>query len=114
MVYDALPVFKATYDLLQQVFTFSTKLSKDFRYTLGETVKKEILDICVAIYKANSIQDKAPEIALAREKIVVIKLYIRILHDMKQISTKQFAFASQRVEDISKQLAAWQKNAAKE
>lgn len=95
MVCGLLPVLKATYDLLQQVFIFSTKLSKDYKYTLGENIKKEILAVCVSIYKANSIQERAPEIAIAREKIVVIKFYIRILHDIKH-KTVCIGFAENR------------------
>jgi hypothetical protein len=40
---------------------------------------------------------------------VVIKLHLRLLHDMKQISLKQYALQSVNIESVSKQLTAWQK-----
>ena len=55
-----------------------------------------------------------PQIEAARERMVSIKLMVRVLHDMKQISTKQFALTCERMESVSKQLAAWQKYMAKD
>jgi len=39
--YDELPVFKATYDLLLEMFRFTTDFSKEYKYTVGESLKKE-------------------------------------------------------------------------
>ena len=65
--------------------------------------------MCVCIYRANGSAGKIPHIGEARERMVSIKLLMRVLHDTKQISTKQFALACEKMESISKQLAAWQK-----
>ena len=110
-IYDNLPVFKETYDLLLQILKFSSNIQRDFRFTVGETLKKDVIDLCLCIYRANASTEKVPLIEAAREKMVPIKLMIRVLHDMRQISTKQFALACERMESVSKQLAAWQKYA---
>ncbi|MBS5524302.1 MAG: four helix bundle protein [Alistipes sp.] len=108
-IYDNLPVFKQSYDLLLQILKLSSNLQRDFRYTVGETLKKDLLGLCVCIYRANGSAGKIPHIGEARERMVSIKLLMRVLHDTKQISTKQFALACEKMESISKQLAAWQK-----
>lgn len=110
-VYDNLPVFKQSYDLLLMVLRLSSNLQRDFRYTLGDTLKKDLLGLCVCIYRANLSPEKTPHIREGRERMVSIKLLMRVLHDTKQISTKQFALACEKMESISKQLAAWQKYA---
>lgn len=108
-IYDNLPVFKDTYDLLLQIIRLSTNLQRDFRYTLGERLKTEITDLCIYIYKANGSYEKQEFIEQARERMVVIKLQIRVLHDTKQISVKQYAMLADKMESISKQLASWEK-----
>jgi len=113
-IYDNLPVFKATYDLLLQVVKFSVNMRRESRYTLGETLKKEILGLCIDIYRANLTSEKAPLIEEAREKLVPVKLLIRLLHDTQQLSTKQYAMLCDQLDTISRQLSAWQKYTQKE
>lgn len=113
-IYDNLPVFKATYDLLLQVVKLSVNIRRDARYTLGESLKKEILNLCIRIYRANLTDDKAPLIEEARENLVPIKLMIRLLHDTQQLSTKQYAMLCEHLDVISRQLSAWQKYLLKE
>lgn len=108
-IYNNLPVFKETYDLLLQIIRLSMNLQRDFRYTIGEKLKVEIMDLCIYIYKANGNYEKREFIEKARERMVVIKLNIRVLHDMKQISLKQFAMLADRMESVSKQLASWER-----
>jgi len=37
--YDELPVYKATYDLLLEMFCFTKDFNKEFKYTVGESIK---------------------------------------------------------------------------
>lgn len=110
MIYDNLPVYKATYDLLLQFFTLNRHLQRDYRYTLGESIKTELVDLLVCIYNANGSQQKAPILDTAREHVVKIKLQMRLLMDLKQINLKQYATAAENMDSISKQLTAWQKS----
>jgi hypothetical protein len=36
--YDELPVYKATYDLLHEMFRFTKDFSEEFKYMLGESL----------------------------------------------------------------------------
>ena len=110
MIYDNLPVYKATYDLLLTVFRLNRNFQRAYRYTLGENVKNELVALLVCIYHANSTQQKTEHLVKAREHVVVVKLQIRLLMDLKQISLKQYAAAAEQIESVSKQLAAWHKS----
>ena len=94
MIYDNLPVYKASYDLLLTIFRLNRNFQRDYRYTLGENVKNELIALLVCIYQANSTTQKAPHLLKAREHVVVIKLQIRLLMDLKQINLKQYATAA--------------------
>ena len=52
--YDELPVYKASYDLLLEIFRFAKDFTKEYKYTVGESLKKETLELITLIYRANS------------------------------------------------------------
>jgi hypothetical protein len=108
-MYDELPVYKSTYDLLIAIFKFSRGFSKEYKYTVGETLKKETIELLVLIYRANSRYDKQAVLQTAREQIELIRLMIRLMKDMRQITLEQFVAINIVVETVSKQLNGWQK-----
>ena len=110
VTYDELPVYKATYDLLLEMFRFTKDFSKEFKYTVGESLKKETIELITLIYRANSRVDKQAILQTAREHIEVIRLLVRLMKDMQQISLKRFVEVNTRVENVSKQLTGWQKS----
>ncbi len=111
--YDELPVYKASYDLLIEIFRFTKNFSKEFKYTIGESLKKETTELITLIYRANSKIEKHDVLQEARERIEVIRLFIRLMKDLKQISVKRFALINRQVENVSKQLTGWQKTQIK-
>ncbi len=107
-LYENLPVYKAGYDLLLETCRQAVNFAREYRYTLGEKLQGELMEILVCIYRANSSQEGRSEVlAEARRRLVKVKLYIRMLHDLKVISLKQFALQAERVENLSRQLSAW-------
>ena len=107
--YDNLPVYKAAYDLLQSIYRDMGNVPRDVKFTLVETLKNELTEILVLIYKANSTTEKLPLIMDMRERLVGVKVRLRLLHDLRHISTKLYAHLVEQVEAVSKQLASWQK-----
>ena len=107
--YNELPVYKASYDLLLEIFRFTKNISKEFKYTVGESLKKETTKLITLIYRANSKKDKYDVIQEARERIEIIRLFIRLMKDLKQISIKRFVLVNKQIENVSKQLTGWQK-----
>lgn len=108
-LYSDLLVYKATYDLLLGIFRFTKDFGKEYKYTVGESLKKETIDLLTLIYRANTRYKKEEVLQMAREQIEVIRLLIRVMKDMKQISLKEFVKVNQSVENVSKQLTGWQK-----
>ena len=108
-LHSDLPVYKATYDLLLAIFRFTKDFGKEYKYTVGESLKKETVELLTLIYRTNIKRDKIEVLQEARERIEVIRLFIRLMKDMKQISLKQFVQINESVENVSKQLSGWQK-----
>ena len=108
-MYDNLPVYKASYDLLVEMFQFVINFDKEYKYTLGEKLKNETIKMLMNIYRANSRIEKRELIQSARENIEVIRLLLRLIKDLKQIDLKKFVMINEKIENVSKQLAGWQK-----
>ena len=109
MNYNQLPVFKASYDLLLAIFKSSPYIKREYKYTLGEELKKEMMALMICVYRANVMKNNIVYLIEAREHLEVVKLQIRLLYDLKQISLKNMAKFSLQYDSISKQLYAWQK-----
>lgn len=52
--YEHLPIYKLTYDLLIRTMTATKDFPREYKYTLGQKMKDEIIEPVVLIYKANS------------------------------------------------------------
>jgi hypothetical protein len=107
--YQELPVYKSTYDLLIGVFQFTKGFSKEYKYTVGESLKKETIELLVLIYRANSKKEKLEVLQEAREHIEVIRLLVRVMNDLRQINLSAFVQVNQKIEDVSRQLTGWQR-----
>lgn len=112
-LYDNLPVYKSSYDLLLLIFWVVKNFTKEYKYTLWDVIKKEIINLISNIYKANNKYDKQKNISLAREKVELIRLYFRLWKDLKIINLNKFVEINLLIESISKQLVAWDKSLLK-
>ncbi len=109
-LYDELPVFKASYDLLINVFKLTANFTREFKYTIGERIKNETLELIILVYRANTVKSKTETIQKAREQIEMIRLLIRVLKDLHQISLKSFVIINKQIENVSKQLTGWHRS----
>lgn len=107
VIYENLPVYKASYDLILQLFHVIKKFPKEFKYTLWEQIKKEALMLISYIYKANIIKDRRNEsLQKCRAYLESNKVLIRISKDLHILSLHKFIAINQSIELISKQLVA--------
>ena len=105
-----LPVYKASYDMTLTLFHVIKKYSKEFKYTLGEQLKKDCLALIATIYKANIMLDKKSALIEARWYLEWVRVLLRMSKDLHVISLDKFVVLQESIEVISKQLTAWQKN----
>jgi len=106
-LYYNLPVYKQSYDLLLGIFKLTKDFNREYKYTIGEELKKETTAMIINIYRANYGKDRVEHIASARENIEVIRLLVRLMKDLKQIKVDKIAKLNLSIEELSKQLTAW-------
>ena len=69
------------------------------------------MKLILSIYRANSSRDdRYVLLEDARITLETTRLILRLTKDLKQISLDEFVSLNQKIENISKQLTAWQKS----
>lgn len=107
--YNNLPVYKTSYHLLLEVFEIIKKFPREYKYTLWDKIKNEIIDLITSIYRANnSFDNRIFNIKSSREKVEILRLYMRLTKDLKLININKYVNLSENIESLSKQLLAWE------
>lgn len=107
-----LPIYKVTYDLAIHIAEVTRHMSRDFKSSLGGEMRKEAIGLCLLIYRANSARNKVPHLDELLERVQVVELTLRLAHDMRLISVKQYASAIELTDKIGKQANGWRKQSA--
>ena len=105
--YEHLKVFDATYKFNLYFYQVSRGFPKEYKYGLADEIRKGLTYVLVQIMQANSVRDKRVALGRAMATLDVITIKIRMLHDLKVITTRRYKYASQQVVDIGAQLTAW-------
>lgn len=86
-LFTDLPVYKLGYDLLIAIFERTKIFTKEYKYTLGEKLKNEVLELLINIYKANKSKsiNRQDYIDAARKNVELVRLLLRICKDLKII-----------------------------
>lgn len=111
--YQHLPIYKLTYDLLLRVMQVTKNFPREFKYTLGQKLKDEIVELVVAIYKANSAKDKERHIETILERVQVVQLLIRLSHDLRILPRRHYADLAEKTDSLARQAQGWLKSSGK-
>ena len=107
--YRHLPIYRLTYELLQRVVDVTKEFPREYKFTLGQKLKDEVIEMVVLIYRANSTEDKVPVIETFLERLQVVELLVRLCRDMRIMSTKLYASVIEKTESLGKQAQGWKK-----
>ncbi len=111
--YNHLPIFQAVYDLNLEIYSASSKFSREYKYSLGQKLKEIIAELLDLIIIANSEKDKLPALKQARIRMERLKIHLRLSNDLKILGLKRYEKISRDLMEISKQLSKWTEWAGK-
>ncbi len=106
-LYTELPVYRDTYQLILRVFEYTKEFSKEYKYTLGQDMKRDALQLMRGIYRANKATDKKEHLERFLDEFELLKLEIRLCVDMKLLPLKKQAELSGLMDRIGKQVTGW-------
>ena len=106
-LYYDLPVFKDVYKLILLIFKYTKDFPKEYKYTLGQDLKCDGINLVRSIYRANKSKDKIVYLETFLDDFELLKLEIRLSTDMKILSIKKQAELSFLMDSIGKQITGW-------
>ena len=106
-LYTELPVYRDTYQLILRIFEITKEFSKEYKYTLGQDMKRDALSLVRSIYRANKYQNRAEHLEIFLDELELLKLEIRLCVDMKLMPIRKQAMLSVLLEQIGKQVTGW-------
>jgi hypothetical protein len=107
--YKHLPIYKTTYELLEAVTQKTRHFPRDFKYSLGDKLRNECVELVVFIYKANSTRDKVEFLTQILERVQVIELLLRLSKDLRLLTVQGFAEIVQITDSLGRQAQGWLK-----
>lgn len=112
-LYYHLPVYKDTYKIILLIFQYTKEFGKEYKYTLGQDMKRDAMVLVRGIYRANKNTEKQAHLETLLDDFELLKLQIRLCHDLKLMNSQQMAQLALLTDSIGKQTTAWKnKNSA--
>jgi hypothetical protein len=102
-LYYDLPVFKEVYKSILVLFEVTKDFPKEYKFTLGQDIKRDGKHLARSIYRANKAKNKVEYLEAFLDDFELIKLEIRLSVDMKILSIKKQDEISLLKDSIGKQ-----------
>ena len=109
--YRHLPIYKAAYDLLQAVTRATAGFPRAWKYSFGDKLRTEALELVVLIYHTNSHSgsERLKYADSFLEKLVATDMLLRTAKDMHLLNVKQFSEMVGLADSLGKQAKGWKK-----
>jgi hypothetical protein len=106
-LYYDLKVFKDVYQLILKIFEYTKDFPREYKYTLGQDMKRDAIVLVRSIYRANKAKSKTEYLETFLDDFEILKLEIRLCVDMKILSIKKQSEIALLMESIGKQITGW-------
>lgn len=109
-LYYDLKVYKDTYKLILKIFEYTKEFPREYKYNIGQDLKRDGLNLVRCIYRANKTSEKTAHLNDFLDNFELLKLELRICSDLKILPLKKHAELSILIDEIGKQITAWRKS----
>ena len=100
-LYYDLQVFKDVYRITLLLFQYTKDFPKEYKYSLGEDIRRDIIVLVRSIYRANKAADKTPELDSFMDDFEVLKFELRLMKDLHLVSAGKYSEISRITDGIS-------------
>jgi hypothetical protein len=104
-LYETLPVY---------IYELTKHFPREYKYTIGQDMKRDAMQVVRSIYRANKYREKSEHLHQFQDDFELLKLEIRLCHDLQLINTKRYSELIVLTEGIGKQVTGWRQYAEKQ
>ncbi|MDR0863765.1 MAG: four helix bundle protein [Candidatus Symbiothrix sp.] len=109
--YDQLMIYKQAYDLTTDLMPLTKSMDRGYKFTLGERINNASVEMLLCVYRINITSgDRDRYFVSAREQVELVRLLLRLMKDLRLVTTNRFTRLNESVESISKQLTGWHRS----
>ncbi|MBQ9207297.1 MAG: four helix bundle protein [Treponema sp.] len=112
LIYD-LPVFNDVYGLSLRLFQLTSNFPREYKFTLGQDMKRDCINLVRYIYRANKAKEKSQYLEEFLDHFEILKFEIRLCTDLKLITMKHQAELASKMNSIGRQITAWRNASGK-
>ena len=76
-LYYDLKVFKDVYQLILKIFEYTKDFPREYKYTLGQDMKRDAIVLVRSIYRANKAKSKTEYLETFLDDFEILKLEVR-------------------------------------
>jgi hypothetical protein len=106
-LYYDLPVFKDVYQLVLKIFEYTKDFPREYKFTIGQDLKRDGINLVRSIYRANKSKEKTIYLEEFLDDFELVKLELRLCADLKLLPIRKHAELSELMDRIGKQVTAW-------
>ena len=106
-LYYDLPVYKDVYRLILRVFEYTKDFPREYKYTLGQDLKRDSIVLVRSIYRANKAKSKTEYLEAFLDDFEVLKLEVRLCVDLKILPIRKQAELAALMDSIGRQITGW-------
>ena len=109
-----IPIFKRSYDLYKLFYTFRSKIPKEDKYTIWQKSENLIIEVIEGILSASykTKFDKIPTLEKTSLKLNTLRVFIRLMKDIKTIDNKKYTMLEEIIDEIGRMLGGCIKSSA--
>ena len=93
--------YKDVYRLTLLLFQYTKDFPKEYKYSLGEDIRRDSIILVRSIYRVNKASDKTPELDSFIDDLEVLKFELRLMKDLHLISVGKYSEISRITDGIS-------------
>lgn len=104
-----IPIFKKAYELYKTFHEYRRVVPKQDRFTIFERGEQLVLDVIenILLASSQSKKEKASTLELASLKLNMLRIFIRLMKDVKTIDSKKYVNLEGMVDEIGRMLGGW-------
>lgn len=107
---DTLPIFIDTYKFLLDIYKITGTFPREYKFSLGQDLKRDALDLFRHIYRANHAQDKSDYLDDFLRAFELVRLELRLCRDLDILPVRKMADLALTAESVGRQATAWKKH----
>ena len=100
---------EANYQFLLWLSPAIEKFPKTHKFTLGDRIQNQALDILEALIEATYTRERVHHLRRANLGIEKMRFLIRLAADLRVLDRKKYEFAARTLDDIGRSVGAWAK-----